>query len=378
MSLKNESIKLIRKTRGFLFQRKFKDIKNNNIKLNHPDTKKLILFFVPDGAYRLTGGILSICTIHSVVKELKHIHNCDVIASFLPNKKEKDYKYRKFKNDMIIYSFNEIETHFKTLDFLEIQIPDVMITSFKKENKEMSKFFKWTEGLDNIKINILNQNDLLMPALENVQDLRKIFPNMTMTVAHEQYATIEKRNYYNMPLHLLSPWLSPTPYLKRSYSEKENLILYSPDEIQSVPNGSSITKKEIIASLKMNLKHYKFIEIKNMKYDTYKDYASRSKFAITFGEGLDGYFTETVFSGGISFAVYNKIFFTHEYENLQSLYSSFDELMCKITDDIKYFDEISNYENYHHIQDNIISKKYSHDKLKSDVENFYLNQYDFN
>ena len=93
-----------------------------------------------------------------------------------------------------------------------------------------------------------------------------------------------------------------------------------------------------------------------MKYDVYKDYASRSKFAITFGEGLDGYYTETVYSGGISFAVYNEIFFTKEFENLHSLYKSFDELLKKIVSDIKYFENEENYNRYNDIQNTILSK----------------------
>ena len=62
-----------------------------------------------------------------------------------------------------------------------------------------------------------------------------------MTVAHEQYLTPEKREYYGMPIHQLSPWLSPIPYKKRKFAEKENLILYSPDKIQSVPISQKST-----------------------------------------------------------------------------------------------------------------------------------------
>ena len=320
MSIKNEFRKSIRKTKHFLLQRSYKNFKNNYFKNNYSDTKRLILFFTPNGTHRINGGILSICTIYSVFKEIKNIHNCDVISSFLPYKKDLDYKYRNFENEMIIYRFNDIINLFDNLDYLEIHIPDIMLVEFKKNNIKMKPFFEWLKQINNVHVNILNQNDLLMPNIKHVMALKEIFPNITMTMAHQQYATIEKRNYYEMPIHLLSPWLNPIPYKKRGYSEKENLILYSPDKIQSVPNGSTITKGEVITHLKKNLKHYKFIEIKNMKYDAYKDYASRSKFALTFGEGLDGYFTETVFSGGISFAVYNNTFFTNiKYDKLNIL-----------------------------------------------------------
>ena len=376
MSIKKDFFKLLHKIKSFVLQRKFKFFKDNYFKDNFSKTKKLILIFVPADTDRINGGILSICTIHSVIKELKHIHNCDVIASFLPFKNESDYKYRNFENDMIIFTFKEIDNYFKDLEFVEIHIPDVMITIFKKENKKMLSFFRWVEQIKKVKVNILNQNDLFMPQSKSNENLKNLFPYITMTVAHEQYLTPEKREYYGMPIHQLSPWLSPVPYKKRKLAEKENLILYSPDKIQSVPNGSTITKKEIIKTLEKKLKHYKFIEIKNMKYDVYKDYASRSKFAITFGEGLDGYYTETVYSGGISFAVYNEIFFTKEFENLHSLYKSFDELLKKIVSDIKYFENEENYNRYNDIQNTILSKMYSFEKLKSNVEQFYLNNFD--
>lgn len=376
MSIKKDFFKLLHKIKSFILQRKFKSFKDNYFKNNFSKTTKLILIFVPADTDRINGGILSICTIHSVIKELKHIHNCDVIASFLPFKNESDYKYRNFENDMIIFTFKEIATYFKDLEFVEIHIPDVMITTFKKENKKMLSFFKWVEQLAMVKVNILNQNDLFMPPSKDIENLKNIFPYITMTVAHEQYLTPEKREYYGMPIHQLSPWLSPIPYKKREFAEKENLILYSPDKIQSVPNVSTITKNKIITTLEKKLKHYKFIEIKNMKYDVYKDYTSRSKFTITFGEGLDGYYTETVYSGGISFAVYNEIFFTKEFENLHSLYKSFDELLKKIVTDINYFENEENYNRYNDVQNSILSKMYSFEKLKLNVEQFYLNNFD--
>ena len=113
-----------------------------------------------------------------------------------------------------------------------------------------------------------------------------------------------------------------------------------------------------------------------MKYDVYKNYASRTKFTITFGEGLDGYYLETVYSGGISFAVYNETFFTKEFENLHSLYKSFDELLNKIIFDIYFFDNEENYNKYNEVQNTILSKMYSFDKLKFNVKQFYLNNFD--
>lgn len=377
MSIKKDSQKFAHQIKSFLFQGQHKSFKKTYFKNNYSDTKKLILFFVPSGTDRINGGILSICTIYNVVKNLKEIHGCDVIASFLPAKSETDYKYRKFSNDMIIYTFKEIEKYFKELDFAEIHIPDVMISAFNKENKRMKPFFKWIENVKDVKINLLNQNDLFMPSIEKIDALKRLFPNTTMTMAHRKYATIEKRNQYGVPLHLFSAWLSPTPYKRRNFAEKENLVIYSPDKIQWIPNSSTLTKEEILANLKSKLPDYKFVEIKNMKYDTYKEYASKAKFVVTFGEGLDGYFIETIFSGGISFAVYNEIFFTKDFENLPSLYTSFDEMNEKLAADIKHFDQEIYFKENQDQLDAIINKMYSFDMLKNNVKQYYLHNFDF-
>ena len=198
-----------------------------------------------------------------------------------------------------------------------------------------------------------------------------------MTTAHERYTNIEKRELYNMPLHLFSAWLTPTPYRKRTFEEKENLIIYSPDDINTVSNSSTLNKKDIIKNLEAKLPHYTFLEIKNMKYDVYKEYASKAKFAITFGEGLDGYLTETIFSGGISFGVYNKVYFTDDFKNLPSIYQSFNELSEKIVDDIKYYDTLEHYNTYHNQLYTIVTKSYSYDIFKEKVTQFYLKNFDF-
>lgn len=377
MSIKKDFHKFQHQLKSFFLQGHHKSFKKKYFKEHYSNTKKLILFFVPSGTDRINGGILSICTIYNIVKTLKDIHGCDVVASFLPGKSETDYKYRKFSNEMIIFTFKEIERYFDHLDFAEIHIPDVMIAAFNKENKRMVPFFRWTENIKDIKINLLNQNDLFMPPIEKIDNVKKMFPNTTMTMAHKRYATLEKRNYYGVPLHLFSAWLSPTPYNRKAFSEKENLVIYSPDKIQWVPNSSTLTKEGILANLKAKLPHYTFVEITNMKYDTYKDYASRAKFVITFGEGLDGYLIETIFSGGISFAVYNEIFFTEDFKNLPTLYSSFDEMNEKIVDDIKHYDNPETFKEYQDKLDIIVNKLYSFNMLENNIKQYYLHNFDF-
>ncbi|WP_308131193.1 hypothetical protein, partial [uncultured Flavobacterium sp.] len=150
MSIKKDFHKFQHQLKSFFLQGHHKSFKKKYFKEHYSDTKKLILFFVPSGTDRINGGILSICTIYNIVRKLKDIHGCDVVASFLPGKSETDYKYRKFSNEMIIFTFKEIERYFDHLDFAEIHIPDVMIAAFNKGNKRMVPFFRWTENIKDI------------------------------------------------------------------------------------------------------------------------------------------------------------------------------------------------------------------------------------
>ena len=158
---------------------------------------------------------------------------------------------------------------------------------------------------------------------------------------------------------------------------KENLIIYSPDKIQWIPNETLLTKNEIIKNLESKLPNYLFKEIKDLKYDDYKELASKAKFSITFGEGLDGYFTETVFSGGISFAVYNEYFFSEEFKNLETLFYSFNDLSEKIVNKIKSLDNKAEFDKVHQKIGNIVNKIYSLNHLENDLKEYYTKKYDF-
>ena len=377
MSIKKDLKKVVYLIKNKINASKYKKAKEHYFTENYTNTRRLIVFFVPIGSNRINGGILSICSIYRIVKNLKQLHNCDVIASYLPNRKDDDFKYRTFENEMVIYNFREIEEKFSNLEYLQIHVPEIMVSVFKDKEAKLKSFYSFIKKIKTTELNIINQNDLFMPSIDYINFLKSKFNSATITVAHKKYATLEKREQYNLPLHLLSPWLNPVPYKIRSYEEKENLIIYSPDKIQWIPNETTLTKEEIIKNLESKLPNYIFKEIKDLKYDDYKELASKAKFAITFGEGLDGYFTETVFSGGISFAVYNEYFFSEEFKNLETLFCSFNDLNEKIVEKIKSLDNKEEYDKTHLKIGNIVNNLYSLNHLENDLKEYYTKKYDF-
>lgn len=351
--------------------------KSDYKKINYQAKNKLILFFVPNDFNFISGGMLSICTIYNGVKKYQNIHKSDVFASFLPGLNGKFAKYHRFNSDLIIYNFNEIISLYSNLDTLEIQLPEIYIKDILAIHLEMSEFSNWIKNCKSVKINILNQNDFNMPETSYLESLKNITSNITMTVAHEKYATVEKRQQYNVPLHLFSPWLSPKPYHYKKYNQKKNIIILSPDEIEKKIYRTEITREQIVAKFKKELPNYKLITIKDMKYDVYKKNIGKAKFAITFGEGLDGYFIEPILSGGIGFAVKNSIFFNHQFENTATVYSDYDTLYDTIIDDMKKLDNEIMYNN---LNQELIQKAeeiYSLNRLEKNIENYYLGNIDF-
>ena len=81
-------------------------------------------------------------------------------------------------------------------------------------------------------------------------------------------------------------------------------------------------KAEIVRQMKAALPDHRLIEIRKMTYQQYKEIIRDAKFMFTFGEGLDGYFIESIFSGAIGLALFAEQYFTPDYRGLPGVFSS--------------------------------------------------------
>ena len=133
----------------------------------------------------------------------------------------------------------------------------------------------------------------------------------------------------------------------------------------------------IISIVKNNLPHYKTLVIQNLKYEEYKILISKAKWVITFGEGLDFYFIEPVFSGGVSFALYNEEFFTTDFKNVETIYPSFKVLSNSIINKIKELDNEICYSRLQKQQFDLCAKQYSYKQYQENIKQFYLGNYTF-
>ena len=345
---------------------KYKKLQNKYIgERFNSEIKNLIVFLVPDVDI-VGGGVMSINSIAKVTKELKKIHHSDVILCTVPSDKT-FFKYTKFDCNFNIYRFEQLKKYFKKLENVIIHIPEIYVYPFLYFLKPEEEL--WLKSIKNSKLNILNQNMDLMPRPRYVNDyLKDMFNEITITCAHKKYCVPQLRTSYDASVHFFST-SNLVNYKYIDYLKKEDLLLYSIDEHPM--------KQLILNRIKVNFPKMQMIEIKNMKYDEYLKKIGKAKWMITFGEGLDGYFVESLRSGTVAFSVYNPVFFDDHYINLDNIYSNYNQMYENIVDDIKFFDNKKKYSEIVKKCNDIDKVIYNDGEYKENIKKYYLCEYTF-
>ena len=187
------------------------------------DASRLIIFLTP-GINHPTGGILSIASLLQETRQLKEVHRAEAIWCVLPGDPPL-FKYSWFKNRLHLHDLEWTLRKAKKLESLVLHVPEYSV------NRLADWFSKRRDLIDRIgerHFNIMLQN---IDQLEGQKiDMLSQFGKVTCTTAHEAYTTAEIRRRLGVPLHKMSVFISPEQYQRKSYEEKENLLVYSPDE----------------------------------------------------------------------------------------------------------------------------------------------------
>jgi hypothetical protein len=334
------------------------------IRINfNPDTRKLIAFLVP-GINVVSGGTMSICSLAKISAGLKSVHNSEVLIATLPAS-SLFTKYTYFDNPFDIYRFEQLYSYFTGIEELTLHLPEFFVTHFLASLTDREKVF--LKNIPRLKINILNQNVWLMPPDDAIDRLKELTGLITCTTAHPNDCTVESRNYYDIPFHYFSA-SNLTEYYYSPYWKKEDVMVISHDKHRD--------KGRILRRLRRDHPEINLIKIENMAYEKYKKLLSRAKWAITFGEGIDGYFMESIRSGAIPFAVYNKDFFSDRFMNLPNVYQSFEDLYNHLSDDLRTLDQVANFEDLSKRLIELNRQEYDDEKYKENVRRYYLEEYD--
>lgn len=342
-------------------------VQRKSIKLLNPKVQKLIIFFIPGPEYysgkeNITGGLISIV---SLAQETMHIFSDSSIQTICSTfyGHHLIFKLTSFENKVEVLNACIIEHYFTDVNNVIIHIPELFVMDFVNSQKGN----KWLKNIQSVQINILNQNIQLMPELRVIAELKAQYSNCTMTTAHKKYCNEFYRNYYGLPCHLLSVWISPEDYIKTDYQNKKDLILFSPDNRELTI--------ELIKFLKIMLPRFDFQIIQGLKYEVYKHLIASSKFIITTGEGLDAYFIETYFSGGVAFALKNLDFFDSKYLDLPCLIDPKADIEFLLINLIREYDVGTKYSFLNKKVSNLLAQDYSYSVYKHNLMDFYNKHY---
>jgi hypothetical protein len=324
--------------------------------------KRLIVFLTP-GYDSPNGGIMSIASIYEESAALEDLHKAKVAICTVPGDPPL-LKYTWFKNRNYLLDLEQLLRRCGPLDHLMIHIPEYAV------NQVSAWLAAYQPNLQNVKeiqLNVLVQHI----DITRGQDLKALarFGKVTCTTAHEAYTNAAIREELGVTLHRLSCCNGPERYTVSEYAQKQPLLMVSHDEHP--------LKKKVLGQIEKALPELRIQIIQNLSFAEYLDVARRAKWSLTFGEGLDSYFSDPVFSGGVSFAVFNERFFTPEFAKLETVYPSWDVLMEKITTDMRRLDEPVIYKKCWREAWDILNELYSTERFRENLRTFYRGEYTF-
>lgn len=326
-------------------------------------TKRLIVFLTPGHDWR-TGGIMAIDSLYRQSMALRDIHHARGVLCTVPGEPPL-LKYDWFENNNYILDLESVLRECSRLDYLLIHIPaysvdEVLGWLTSASPALLSKFRQ-------IHLNVLVMNIDLIQG-KNVLGLKR-FGKVTSITAHKAYSNAATREALGVTLHELLICKGPELYTRADYQDKEPILVVSPDRHP--------LKEQVLEQIAHAYPDLTIQVILNFDYGDYEKLLRRAKWSLTFGEGLDGYFVEQVFSGGVAFAVFNDRFFTPAYAELETVYPSLEVLMERMTADMRRLDEPMAYNRCWRQAYELLSKDFNTNRYLENLRLFYRGEYTF-
>jgi hypothetical protein len=327
-------------------------------------TRRLIVFLTPGSDMRV-GGVWSIARIYAESESLTDLHRAKVALCAVPGDDPLFLKYTWFENNNYLLDLTAVLRSCANLECLQLQIPEYAVNRVSEWLNAVSSSL--LKNIREIHLNILIQHIDLIQG-QNVAELKR-FGKVTATTAHEAYSNSATRQALGVAVHKLSVYSGPELFKRTAYRDKQPILVVSHDQH---PQKDQVL--ELIArahpQLEIRIVH-------DLSYEDYKALISRAKWALTFGEGLDGYFAGTIFSGGNSFAVFNDRFFTPAFAALDTVYPSWEILMERMPVDLRRLDAPIAYDRYWRQAYDLLGGLYSVDQFRKNLRAFYRGEYTF-
>jgi len=364
--LKQQGLKVmkqpLRHAALLLLQPFFQQIQRKRLQAIPIQGKRVVVMLVP-GTDSISGGILSIYAFYLATQKILG-KQANVLLGTYPNKIT-SLRYRWFRNEGQLIRFNLILDALEADQEVCLHLLEYYVPYFLRELTTEQKIK--LQSIKRLHINVMNQNIQLMPAPEVISQLRQLTECITITTAHISYTTPALRQLYAAPTHLLTAWFEQQEVEKVPYSQKENVMIVSPDEHPD--------KHKVLDRIRQAFPSLKLIVIKNMKYDDFKVLEAKAKWAISFGEGFDGYTVLPALKGGVTFSVFNEDFFQLKYRALPTFYPSYEALYENLVADMQRLDNAPAYETYNSEMCALFQQEHSYEKYLQRVREFYQQEY---
>jgi hypothetical protein len=328
-------------------------------------TKRLIVFLTP-GYEARAGGVLAIFAMKRETLALRQLHRARVALCAVPGDDLGFFKYTWFDNRDYLLDLETVLKRCGHLDYLQVHIPAYAVN--RVLDWLTSAAPRLLRNIREVHLNVLLMNiDNIYG--KNVTGLLS-FGKVTCTTAHEAYSNAATRKAVGVPLHRLSVCNGPENYSLSGYEYKEPLLIVSPD-------GQGVLKGRVLRQIAQVCPQLRIQVIENLHYRDYMRLVRRAKWSLTFGEGLDGYFAEPVWSGGVAFAVFNDRFFTPAFAELETIYPSWEVLMDRMPLDLQRIDDPVLYNRCWQRAYDLLSDLYSVDRFRQNLRMFYRGEYTF-
>jgi hypothetical protein len=325
-------------------------------------TERLIVALTPGYEFP-AGGVMAITAMYQETVALADIHRAQVVLCTLPGDPPL-LKYTWFENENYLLDLQTVLRRCGSLDYLLLHIPEYAVNRMLDW---LSANASLLEPIKELHLNVLVFNIDIVQG-QNVAGLTR-FGKATTTTAHEAYSNLETRNALGVTLHRLLICKGAEFYSPTGYADKEPLLIVSPD--------AHPMKAPLLEHIAKELPELEIQIIRDLPFEKWCQVRQRAKWSLTFGEGLDGFFVETIFSGGVSFAVFNERFFTPAFAELENVYPSWTALAENIVDDLRRLDEPTAYDNCWRRVFEVVSDKLDTERFRENLRMFYRGEYTF-
>ncbi|MCF8463904.1 MAG: hypothetical protein K9G41_03625 [Flavobacteriales bacterium] len=331
---------------------------------NEKVTRKRIVILLLPSIDLISGGVISVVSIYRELKRLEEQLGIHVFLSSHPQAPHFG-GYTQHNTDVKIYGFYQLLEKLLPNSTILFHIPESHVIQFCRGLQH--------EGLDTLKqeknltydINILNQNPDFFPDTEVLNGFTSRIREITQTTAHYAYNKPFQLGDRTVPSSYLGTYPNEDIFKIIPYEKKRNTIIVSHDEHPQ--------KETILRSLQNAVPDLEIIVVKNMTLEEYTDHQKYCKFGLSFGEGMDAYFLQTILFGGIGFAVYNTTFFTEDIRAFPTVFDSFDQMHQNIASLIQELNTAEAFTAFMMTTRSVARKYYNHESYLQRIEHIHSN-----